>query len=43
VIAAETLISVGCMRAQGYLLSRPIDDLAMQDLLAEPYLPVPVT
>jgi diguanylate cyclase (GGDEF)-like protein len=41
VIAAETLMSVGCMRAQGYLLSRPIDDIAMQELLTNPYLPLP--
>lgn len=41
VIAAETLMSVGCFRAQGFLLSRPIDDMAMQELLADPYLPLP--
>ena len=38
-IAAETLMGVGCMRAQGFLLSRPINDDAMQQLLTNPYLP----
>lgn len=40
-IAADTLVDAGCYRAQGFLLSRPIDDVAMQDLLANPYLPLP--
>ncbi|MDT5082255.1 MAG: hypothetical protein QOJ80_6892, partial [Mycobacterium sp.] len=39
-IAAQTLLNLGCFRAQGFLLSRPIDDMAMQELLANPYLPV---
>ncbi|MCW2517635.1 MAG: diguanylate cyclase protein, partial [Mycobacterium sp.] len=39
-IAAQTLLSLGCFRAQGFLLSRPIDDMAMQELLTNPYLPV---
>jgi EAL domain-containing protein (putative c-di-GMP-specific phosphodiesterase class I) len=43
VIAAETLIGVGCTRAQGFLLSRPINDDAMRELLTNPYLPLPVT
>jgi EAL domain-containing protein (putative c-di-GMP-specific phosphodiesterase class I) len=42
-IAAETLMGVGCQRAQGYLLSRPINDSAMQELLTHPYLPLPVS
>ncbi len=41
VLAAETLLRLGCRRAQGYLFSRPIDDMAMQNLLKNPRLPVP--
>ena len=40
-LAARTLLSIGCFRAQGYLLSRPIDDMAMQEMLKNPYLPLP--
>jgi diguanylate cyclase (GGDEF)-like protein len=40
-LAAETLVSIGCFHAQGYLLSRPIDGMAMQKLLTDPYLPLP--
>jgi diguanylate cyclase (GGDEF)-like protein len=40
-IAARTLLAVGCYRAQGYLLSRPVDDMAMQEMLKNPYLPLP--
>lgn len=40
-IAAQTLVRIGCFRAQGYLLSRPIDDQAMEKLLRHPYLGAP--
>lgn len=39
--AAETLLDIGCWRAQGYLLSRPVDAPTMQQLLRHPYLPLP--
>lgn len=40
-IAARTLLAIGCHRAQGYLLSRPVDDLVMRRMLQDPYLPLP--
>lgn len=39
--AAATLLDIGCWRAQGYLLSRPVDAPTMQQLLRHPYLPLP--
>jgi diguanylate cyclase (GGDEF)-like protein len=32
--AAKTLLDLGCRRAQGFLLSRPLDGVAMEQLLA---------
>ncbi|MCU1699007.1 MAG: diguanylate cyclase protein [Mycobacterium sp.] len=37
--AARTLLSLGCVRAQGFLLSRPLDGAAMGDLLARGFIP----
>jgi diguanylate cyclase (GGDEF)-like protein len=37
--AARTLLSLGCFRAQGFLLSRPVDNVAMGRLLAERFIP----
>jgi EAL domain-containing protein (putative c-di-GMP-specific phosphodiesterase class I) len=37
--AARTLLSLGCVRAQGFLLSRPLDGAAMGRLLARGYIP----
>lgn len=39
--AAEILLRHGCYRAQGFLLSRPIDGAAMAQLLADKYLELP--
>ncbi|WP_136245047.1 putative bifunctional diguanylate cyclase/phosphodiesterase [Mycobacterium intracellulare] len=39
VAAAETLLSLGCHRAQGFLLSRPLDSAAMESLLARGAIP----
>lgn len=33
VVAAETLLELGCHRAQGFLLSRPLNSTAMESLL----------
>lgn len=41
VLAASTLMNVGCWRAQGFLLSRPVDGVGMQELLVHPFLPLP--
>ncbi len=38
--AALTLLRHGCYRAQGFLLSRPVDSNAMESLLAERRIPV---
>lgn len=38
--AAEALLELGCFRAQGYLLSRPLTSEAMKSLLAEGRLQV---
>jgi diguanylate cyclase (GGDEF)-like protein len=43
-VAAEALLELGCYRAQGYLLSRPLTSEAMKSLLAQGRLQVhPVT
>ena len=39
-VAAMTLLRHGCHRAQGFLLSRPIDGAAMKALLAKGRVPV---
>ncbi|MCK0176895.1 bifunctional diguanylate cyclase/phosphodiesterase [Mycolicibacterium sp. F2034L] len=38
--AARTLVTLGCPRAQGFMLSRPIDATAMEALFARRILPV---
>jgi diguanylate cyclase (GGDEF)-like protein len=38
--AAATLLSLGCQRAQGFLLSPPVHGAAMESLLARGHLPV---
>lgn len=40
VAAAKTLLSLGCHRAQGFLLSRPLDSAAMEALLTERVIPM---
>lgn len=40
VAAAKTLLSLGCHRAQGFLLSRPLDSAAMESLLAKRVIPM---
>jgi diguanylate cyclase len=40
VAAARTLLSLGCHRAQGFLLSRPLDSSAMESLLAKRVIPM---
>ena len=35
VAAAQALLDLGCHRAQGFLLSRPLDNVAMEALLAQ--------
>lgn len=35
VAAAQALLDLGCHRAQGFLLSRPLDNAAMESLLAQ--------
>jgi diguanylate cyclase len=40
VAAARTLLDLGCDRAQGFLLSRPLDSAAMESLLARRVLPM---
>ncbi|MBS9535525.1 EAL domain-containing protein, partial [Mycobacterium sp. M1] len=39
--AAATLLRYGCHRAQGFLLSRPIDADAMERLLSTGWVPLP--
>jgi diguanylate cyclase (GGDEF)-like protein len=38
--AARTLLDLGCDRAQGFLLSRPVDSTAMESLLAKRVVPM---
>ena len=38
--AARALLDLGCDRAQGFLLSRPVDSTAMESLLARPVVPM---
>jgi predicted signal transduction protein with EAL and GGDEF domain len=38
--AARTLLALGCPRAQGFMLSRPIDATAMEALFAKGHLPM---
>jgi diguanylate cyclase (GGDEF)-like protein len=40
VAAAKTLLNLGCYRAQGFLLSRPLDGAAMETLLAKRVIPM---
>jgi diguanylate cyclase (GGDEF)-like protein len=40
VAAARTLLELGCHRAQGFLLSHPLDSEAMEALLAKRYVPM---
>lgn len=40
VAAAKTLLALGCARAQGFLLSRPLDSTAMEALLARRVIPM---
>lgn len=40
VAAGQTLLSLGCHRAQGFLLSRPLDSAAMESLLARGAIPM---
>jgi EAL domain-containing protein (putative c-di-GMP-specific phosphodiesterase class I) len=40
VAAAKTLLALGCFRAQGFLLSRPLDSAAMESLLAKRVIPM---
>jgi EAL domain-containing protein (putative c-di-GMP-specific phosphodiesterase class I) len=38
--AARALLDLGCHRAQGFLLSRPVDAAAMESLFARPVVPM---
>ena len=38
--AAKALLELGCYRAQGFLLSRPLDRTAMASLLARRFIPI---
>lgn len=40
VASARTLLDLGCYRAQGFLLSRPLDSAAMESLLARRVVPM---
>lgn len=40
VSAARALLALGCTRAQGFLLSRPLDSAAMESLLARRVVPM---
>ncbi|OBI57638.1 bifunctional diguanylate cyclase/phosphodiesterase [Mycobacterium sp. E787] len=40
VAAAKTLLDLGCFRAQGFLLSRPLDSAAMESLLGKGVIPM---
>jgi diguanylate cyclase len=39
-IAARALLDLGCYRAQGFLLSRPLDSAAMESLFAKTVVPM---
>lgn len=39
-VAAQVLLELGCNRAQGFLLSRPVDGAAMESLLAKGVIPM---
>ena len=39
-VAARILLGLGCIRAQGFLLSQPIDATAMEALLARRFVPM---
>jgi EAL domain-containing protein (putative c-di-GMP-specific phosphodiesterase class I) len=39
-VAATTLLELGCRRAQGFLLSPPLDGAAMEMLLTEGHIPL---
>jgi diguanylate cyclase len=39
-VAATTLLGLGCHRAQGFLLSRPLDGVAMESLFARGAVPM---
>jgi EAL domain-containing protein (putative c-di-GMP-specific phosphodiesterase class I) len=38
--AARALLDLGCYRAQGFLLSRPVDRMAMEALLVQRRVPM---
>ena len=38
--AARILLDLGCQRAQGFLLSKPLDGVAMESLLAKRFVPL---
>jgi diguanylate cyclase len=38
--AARILLDLGCQRAQGFLLSKPLDGVAMESLLARRFVPL---
>jgi diguanylate cyclase (GGDEF)-like protein len=38
--AAKTLLDLGCHRAQGFLFSQPLDDVAMESLFAKRFVPM---
>jgi diguanylate cyclase (GGDEF)-like protein len=40
VSAAKALLAIGCTRAQGFLLSRPLDSTAMESLFARRFIPM---
>ncbi len=40
VAAAQALLELGCFRAQGFLLSRPLEGAAMEQLLAKRFVPL---
>jgi diguanylate cyclase (GGDEF)-like protein len=40
VAAAKALLDLGCYRAQGFLLSRPLESAAMESLLARRFMPL---
>ncbi|BBZ48201.1 bifunctional diguanylate cyclase/phosphodiesterase [Mycobacterium parmense] len=40
VSAAKALLAIGCQRAQGFLLSRPLDSAAMEALFARRFIPM---
>ncbi|WP_407685083.1 bifunctional diguanylate cyclase/phosphodiesterase [Mycobacterium sp. HUMS_1102779] len=40
VSAAKALLAIGCTRAQGFLLSRPLDSAAMESLFARRFIPM---